>query len=97
MSVRGNAPEKRDGNEGVIIDALRDVGAHVTQLSGAGVPDLLVIRDRIYLLEVKNGKSAKLTDKQETWHGQATDYGGYTDVHIVRTVNEALQAIGASE
>jgi len=44
----------RDKNERAIIDALKAAGASVTQLDGAGVPDLLVGYDgHMVLLEVK--------------------------------------------
>jgi len=33
---------KRDANEGLIVDALRGVGAVVVRLSSPGLPDLLV-------------------------------------------------------
>jgi hypothetical protein len=70
------------------VKALRKVGCSVKRLDEI---DLLVgWRGNNFLLEVKTAKGP-LKDSQEEmlrdWRGQ---YG------IVRTVNEALQAIGAS-
>lgn len=80
---------KRDANEPEIVNALRECGCSVTRLSQKGVPDLLVGRHGVnYLFEVKEAKG-KPTDDQieffETWEG---------DVCIVRTVEEALKAVG---
>jgi Holliday junction resolvase len=82
---------KRDANERGIIDALRDVGATVVQLSDTGVPDLLVgFRGASYLLEVKAPRGT-LTDEQTAflalWRGQ---------VAVIRSVDEALAVIGAT-
>lgn len=82
-----------DANQGEIVEALRRIGASVKPIHrvGEGVPDLLVgDRGRNYLVEVKDGdkipSQQKLTpDEQEfhdTWRGQ---------VHIIRSVDEALQ------
>lgn len=76
---------------------LRQVGATVVDLSavGKGCPDLLVgHRGVTYLLEVKNVKGKnKTTPDQDVfyawWRG--------APVTIVRTADEALQAIGATE
>lgn len=83
---------KRDANEPAIILGLRKVGATVYQLSGKGIPDLLVgFRGVTYLLEVKERKG-KLTNAQDdfmsVWEGQR--------VYIARTVEAALAAIGAA-
>ena len=89
MSIHRRNP-KRDGNEAEIVEAIRSVpGVVVSQISGAGVPDLLVSRNGInYLLEVKD-RSGKLTTTQVDWHNAWTG-----QVAIVRTVVEALKAIG---
>jgi hypothetical protein len=76
---------RRDASEQPIVDALRAVGADVTRISGKGAPDLLVrYRGRLNAFEVKTGK------------GKQTDAQTVTDWPIVRTVDEALQAIGAT-
>jgi Holliday junction resolvase len=100
MSLHRRAA-RRDANEAEIVAALRAVGATVQQLSGEDVPDLLVgFRGVDYLVEVKQapskGHSAKnlhavLSEGQATWHAQ---WRGRPPV-VVRTVGEALAAIGA--
>lgn len=76
---------KRDAAEGPIVEALRGVGAHVTQISGKGAPDLLVrYKGTLTALEVKTGKRGR-TDAQQV-----------TQWPIARTVDEALKAIGIS-
>jgi len=92
---------RRDPCEAPIVEALRKVGASVAFLDGKGLPDLLVgFRGELYLLEckqplgVKGGKSKDgqhLTPDQEAWHAQ---WKGRPPA-IVRTVEEALRAIGA--
>jgi hypothetical protein len=89
---------KRDANEPEIVSALRAVGATVTMLSAEGVPDLLVgYLSETYLLEVKaprgpkGGTGGALTYEQVDWWGS---WEGRPPV-IVRTVDEALAAIGA--
>lgn len=67
------------------MDALRAVGAHVTYISGEGAPDLLVrFRGRLYAPEIKSEKGERTEAQEETqWP-------------IWRSVDEALQAIGAT-
>ncbi len=100
--------KSRDGNEKPIVDALRSVGATVTRLGDAGVPDLLVgYRGATTLLEVKlplgarggksqrreaEGGSGDLTKSQVLWW--STWLGA--PAIIVRSVDEALAAIGAA-
>lgn len=80
---------KRDANESKIVSALEAVGCSVTRLSQKGVPDLLVGRQGVnYLLEVKEAKGTLTPDQRDfaaMWNGRAT---------IVRTVEEALEAVG---
>ena len=87
--------KRTDANQSAIIAVLREVGATVVDLSavGKGVPDLLVgHRGVTYLLEVKNVKGKnKTTPDQDIFY--AWWRGG--PVHIVRTADEALAAIGA--
>lgn len=81
-----------DKNQGEIVTALRAVGATVAPMhtAGAGFPDLVVgYRGVTYLLEVK-GPRGRLTKDQVSWH---EEWRGH--VAIVRTVEEAWQAIGA--
>ena len=74
---------RRDVIEGEIVRALEQVGAQVTRLSGRGAPDLLVRRaGKLYAFEVKSTVGKRTKAQQETgWQ-------------IVRSINEALKAIG---
>lgn len=81
---RGGMGKRRDASEKPIVAALRAVGAEVWHVSGSGLPDLLVrYRGVLMALEVKTAKG-RLT-KQQT--------SGFP---VVRTVPEALTAIGAT-
>ena len=74
---------RRDANEPAIVKALEDIGAEVTRLSGKGVPDLLVrYRGRVFGFEVKSAIGTQTTAQVDT------------DWPIVRTVEQALIAIG---
>lgn len=82
---------RSDLNQDEIELALERVGAEVASLAGLGngKPDILVcFRRRLYLLEVKSRKG-KLTKAQVVFHLR-------WPVTIVRSVDEALRAIGAS-
>jgi len=85
--------KKTDANQSEIVAALRKVGASVQDLSsvGGGCPDLLVaFRGFNVLLEVKNTAGLnRVGDAQRDW---IKDWRG--PVVIVRTVTEALNAIG---
>jgi hypothetical protein len=88
MSIHRRAA-RRDDNEREIIDALRQVGATVQQISVKGAPDLLVgFRGTNFLLEIKN-QNGKLTHDEKNWIS-----GWAGRVYIVQTPEEALQAIG---
>ena len=81
---------RRDENEAAIVQALRKAGATVELLSATNIPDLLVgYRGQNFLLEVKTEKG-KLKEGQKNW---ASHWRGQHAV--VRTVDEALQVIGA--
>lgn len=85
---------KTDTNHREIINALRGVGATVTDLSavGGGCPDILVgYHGRNYLLELKFDR-VRMTERQLQWHGA---WRGA--VAIVLTVDEALTVIGAAQ
>lgn len=78
-----------DANHNEIVNGLRAAGRSVTSIAaiGKGVPDLLVGRNGVnYLLEVKTDKG-DLTEDQvkfiSNWRGE---------VHIVRTIDEAIRA-----
>jgi hypothetical protein len=81
-----------DGNHVQIVQALRSAGCSVQTLAalGKGVPDILVARaGKHYLIEIKSG-TGKLTHDQFIWQ---RNWNG--PVHTVRTIDEALQAVGA--
>lgn len=84
MSARGRAA-KRDANEKPIVAALRAAGAQVTIVSGEGAPDLLVrFRAVLWGFEVKSEKGKRTAaQEQSQWP-------------IVRSIDDALKAIGAS-
>ncbi len=77
---------RRDLNEPDIVEALQAAGAQVTRISGEGAPDLLVrFRGLVWAFEVKSniGRQTKAQSK--------------TDWPIVRTIDEAMQAIGVTK
>ncbi len=79
-----------DANQAEILDALRAVGAEARSVAalGSGMGDVLVaFRRRLFLLEVKTTRG-QLTADQMTFHQR-------WPVSIVRTVDDALDAIGA--
>jgi Holliday junction resolvase len=81
---------KVDKNQREIVEALRAAGCSVLILSrvGQGCPDLAVGKwGRTYLLEVKTARGTLTEPEQEfmeTWRGH---------VQVVRTVDEALEAV----
>jgi hypothetical protein len=83
-----------DQNQPAIVEAIRQVGGEVmhTHEIGHGCPDLLAVwRGQLYLLEVKS-PGGRLTHDETTWHQR---WPG--PVYIVRSVDDALKAIGALE
>lgn len=90
-----------DANQPRIVEALRAVGAKVepTHAVGAGFPDLVVAyRGEVHLLECKDGSkppsARRLTPDQMQWHAEWAPHCPRR-LHVVNTVNEALEAIGA--
>ena len=84
---------KIDMNQPEIVDALRKVGVSVVSLAsiGQGCPDLLAAKgEKVWLIEV-NGPKGKLTPDQQRF---VLDWRGV--VHIVRTVDDALQLVGVA-
>jgi len=89
MSLHRRNP-KRDANEREIIDALKQIGCTVKQLSATGLPDLLVgYRGKNYLIEVKQS-NGKLTDDQVEFH--ASWFGR---IDVVMNVDEAIKIVTA--
>ena len=88
---------KVDSNQPEIVKALRDIGASVAHIHmvGDGIPDLIVgFRGINYLFEVKDGNKPpskrRLTPDEQEWHEA---WRGH--VHIVESVEDAYEAIGA--
>jgi hypothetical protein len=80
-----------DANQPEIVAALRAVGAKVQclQAVGQGFPDILALFcGEIYLLEIK-APGGKLTADERRWHD------AWGCAAVVRSVDEALAAIGA--
>ena len=82
---------KTDGNQTDIMQALRAAGFYVFDCSrmGRGFPDLLVNSfARVVLMEIKTA-DGRLTPAEAKFHGE---YAG--ELYIVRSVEEALRAMG---
>lgn len=85
------ANPKRDEAEKAIVDFLQKIGAWVTPLSQAGVPDLLVIyQDEVYFFEVKSDYG-KLTPAQKRWHLEAGARGA--KVFIVKSIDDVCKIL----
>ena len=95
MSKNRHNP-KRDKNEPEIVNALYmvvDSKKDIERNNGTDEPDLRVwYRDTLYWLEVKTAKG-KLSDGQRAWIKRAVKCG--QNVFVVRSVEDALKAIGA--
>ena len=86
MSLSRHNP-KRDANERIIIEALEARGFHVDQVSGKGIPDLLVSKHgAMWLIDVKRPKG-RFTSQQIQWRSR---FQGPPPV-TVRTVEEAMR------
>jgi hypothetical protein len=81
---------KIDENQAAIKEALEAAGCAVQSLAGVGlgVPDLLVWRDRYYLIECKAG--SKFTPAQKKWHAE---WPG--PAFVANSVADALLIVGA--
>jgi len=96
MTSRRGGLWRKDHNQDLIVDALKKAGCSVLDLSmvGGGCPDLMVGKHGFnFFMEVKNPDTkGKLNDLQkkfiEEWDAP---------IHVVRTADEALKAIGVME
>ena len=86
---------RTDGNQAMVVHALRSIGASVQHLHyvGGGCPDILVgYRGVNYLMEIKDGSkppsARKLTPKEKAWH---ENWRG--SVHVVLSAEEAINII----
>jgi len=89
---------KRDANEPEIVNALYEIvdsKEDIERNNGTDEPDLRVwYRDTLYWLEVKT-KTGRLSDGQRIWIERAILCG--QNVFVVRSVDDALRAIGAMD
>lgn len=88
-------PRRTDANHATIVKALREVGAFVLDLHevGGGCPDIAVLwGGRVLLVEIKTA-----TGKLKPGQIEFRQLWGEAVVKVVRTVDEALDAIGAIE
>jgi AmiR/NasT family two-component response regulator len=90
----GKLRRKPDANQKAIVDALEAVGARIFDLSGVGggCPDIAVLKPNkrdVVLMEIKTDKG----DVNETQRRTHQEW----PVVVVRTVEEALRAIGGDE
>lgn len=88
-----------DSNHSEIVRVLRDIGASVQSLAsqGQGCPDLLVgYRSVNHLFEIKDGSKMPskqvLTPDEQRWH-----QGWRGRVEVIRSVDDALRAVGVME
>jgi hypothetical protein len=81
---------KVDLNQNEIVGVLQKFGTVISLASvGRGCPDLIFgYKGRNYLLEIKNGKNAKLTDDQEEFF---SSWSGH--VCIIRSIDDVLEFI----
>lgn len=93
MSIRGSHNNRKDGNQTEIVHALRKQGAHVHIFDDPC--DLLVKYEGIvYFLDVK-ALDGHPTGDQLKFNDKMRDSDGTDTIAFVRTIDEALYAIGA--
>jgi hypothetical protein len=84
---------KVDANQDQIVQALKAAGATVQSLApiGHGCPDILCgFRGANLLMEIKNPDGRDRVEKDQTrWHIEWN-----APVHVVRTPDDALRALG---
>lgn len=87
------AAAKRDATEPEIVKALELAGWTVVKVSDTGLPDLVAMRRGVVrFLEVKSPGGKLTPAQQETFQRFAA---ALVTVHVVRTPEEALMAVGA--
>lgn len=84
--------QRRDANEPEIVEALRAAGCYVSRMDkGAGF-DLLVVRDHVYVVEVKlPGKQNNLTPDERKTKAAIEAAGG--QYYVVWNVEMALEIL----
>lgn len=87
-----------DGNQAVIVNGLRRIGAEVQHLHtiGKGCPDLLVaFRGQWYAVEVKDGEKPaaqqKLTEDEVKWHEK---FSRHAPVYVWTSLDDAMKQLG---
>jgi hypothetical protein len=92
---RKGAGGKRDDNEPDIIKALRAHGCVVWQLSGKGIPDLLVLRKgKKWLADVKMPGKPTTKPQEDAWEEAATKAS--VSVFILRTPEDATKMLNGA-
>lgn len=82
---------KRDANETEIMQAFHHAGCWVTQLSGAGIPDLLVCYEgRLLLVEVKMPGGLFTKSQQHSFEDMACND---VPLFVVRSVEDIPQTL----
>ena len=99
MGIRGQYKNKRDANETIIFDLFRAHGIQVYPLD-TPCDAICAYRNTNYLVEIKNGTKAKLTDAQElfqsTWRGQYVVISTKKEAEAwVREIKDNWQSIGS--
>lgn len=84
---------KRDDTEPAIVQALELAGWTVVKVSDTGFPDLACFRRGVVRFLECKGPDGALTPAQEKTFGRIQ--GALVTVHVVRTPEEALMAVGA--
>ncbi len=81
--MRVGQVRRRDANEAELVKALEQMGVTVTKVSGKGAPDVICsFRGRDFCFEIKGPK------------GRYTEAQQHTRWPIIRTVSDALTAMG---
>ena len=86
---------RRDANEPEMIRVLTDAGARIMRIESPDddEPDLLVgFLGKLHLLEVKVPETGRLSEGQKRARAEWANVGVF--VHVVKTVKEALEAVG---
>lgn len=84
--------QRRDKNEQEIVQALRCLGCCVIQMDKSAGFDLLVIRQHVYIIEVKMpDKRDALTDSEMSTKRNVESCGGR--YHVATSIEEALAIV----
>lgn len=88
-------PKRIDRNQNEIVKTFRQLGilVYITSNLGNGFPDLVILfKNRIWLIEIKNGKLAKsaqkLTEKEDKFHTLWKDH-----VVIITSIQDVIDFV----